>query len=363
MDLWLPQSWQDLTCEQLPQYPDIDTYEQTIRHLNELPPLVAVDEIERLRYYLSQAADNKAFIIQGGDCAEAFSECTADSVNAKLKILLQMSLILFADLQQPIIGVGRIAGQFAKPRSLLMETQGDQCLPSYQGDLINHTVFSKAARTPDPERMLKGYHHAAYTMNYLRSLLTSGFNQIRQCQEWGLNTDGTTDCPNEFWNLANQVGQGVASLNCINTSSPETQEFPFFTSHEALLLPYEAALTRFHQPSNRWYNCATHFPWLGMRTAYPASPHVEYLRGIANPIAVKIGPMHTPSAVTKLLDILDPDCQPGKITLIHRLGVDQIQLKLPKIIQAVNATGHPVVWCCDPNCIGWVIYVARCSDG
>lgn len=347
MNAWYPQTWQDYSCEQLPQYSSDQAYNMAVEHLNKLPPLVAIEEIERLRYYLGQAADDKAFILQGGDCAESFAECTSDNVNAKLKILLQMSLILLADLKKPIIGIGRIAGQFAKPRSLLYETQNGERLPSYQGDLINHVTFSAEARTPDPDRMLKGYHHAAYTMNYLRSLLTNGFNQIRQCQDWGLTKD-SSHCKNEFWNLAAHVDHVVNMLDCLGTSNSHSHEFPFFTSHEALLLPYESALTRHHQASNHWYNCATHFPWLGMRTAQPDSPHVEYLRGIANPIAIKIGPQHTGKCVSELLDKLNPEYQRGKIMLIHRIGVNQIKQKLPELINAVKSTQHPVIWCCDP---------------
>jgi len=341
---WSPHTWQRLPYYQRPKYFSDDHYQEVITHLSTQPPLVKIDDIDRLRGHLTQAANNQAFIFQGGDCAESFAECRAENINSKLKMMMQISLVLLANLNKPIISIGRIAGQFAKPRSSSYEAQNGYDLPSYQGDLINQKTFSEAARAPNPTRMLEGYDHAARTMQHLHSWVDHHLNNIRNCQAWLLEHIPSEN-QTEFWNIASHADKILDSFKNSHIAPPQ---FPLFTSHEAFLLPYESALTRYHQASNNWYNLATHFPWLGMRTAQPNSAHVEYLKGIANPVAIKIGPKHTPDLVLKILDELNPNFQVGKIMLVHRYGMSFIRSQLPDLITAVRASKHPVAWCCDP---------------
>ena len=346
---WSPDQWQQKPTGQQPDYTDALELARVCEELGQLPPLVTPAEIETLKAQLAEAAEGKRFILQGGDCAESFAECNDEKITNKLKILLQMSLVLVQDLNVPITRIGRMAGQYAKPRSIQQETREDITLPSYRGDLINATAFSKQARTPDPARMLQGYGLASLTINYIRALMESGFADLHKPEQWDLDFLQTRNKP-ELKKYQHKVDQLLNTISLMESISGETTQnldkVEFFTCHEALLLHYEAALTR--KIDQRWYNLSTHYPWIGMRTAQPDSGHIEYMKGIANPVAVKVSAEMSASDLEKLLRTLNPDNEPGKISLIHRLGVEQIATKLPPLIQKVQSMGYQPLWICDP---------------
>lgn len=317
--------------------------------LGRLPPLVTWGEVESLKNQLALAARGERFLLQGGDCAESFADCTGEFIGNKLKILLQMSLVLVHGLKKRVIRVGRIAGQYAKPRSTDTETRDGISLPSYKGDLINRAGFTPEERTPDPELLLRGYERAALTLNHVRALVDGGFADLHHPEYWDLDFVRNSPLEAEYRGIVKSI---LDSLNFMETiaGSPltDSHRVDFFTSHEALHLHYEQAQTHLIEESGRWYNLATHFPWIGMRTADVDGAHVEYFRGIANPVAVKIGPAMTPEHLQMLVDKLNPHSEPGRLTLIHRFGADKIRSKLPALIQAVRATGKVVLWSCDP---------------
>lgn len=345
---WNPSSWQSKPCSQQPNYPQPEVLESTVLQLNQLPPLVTPLEIRQLSEQLAQAATQKRFLLQGGDCAESFAECKVDTVTDKLKILLQMSLILIHGLRKPLIRVGRVAGQYAKPRSQDTETCDGKTLPSYRGDIVNAPEFNQASRTPDPKRLLTGYHHAAMTLNYLRALVDSGFADLRHPEYWDLDFVKHSPLADEYHKIADTIRDGLNFLGAISgTESAHIYRADFFTSHEALLLPYEQALTR-QDEDGLWYNLSTHFPWIGVRTAKLDEGHVEYMRGIANPIGLKIGPNMDEAWISELIETLNPNNTPGRLTLIHRLGAEKVGDLLPRIIEIVQKTGIQVLWSCDP---------------
>lgn len=349
MNLWQPNSWQSKKCSQQPHYPDSAAVQQITEQLATMPPLVSALEIERLKQQLALAADNQAFLLQGGDCAELFSECQAETITTKLKILLQMSLVLIYGLRKPIIRVGRIAGQYAKPRSADTETQGEQTLPSYRGDIINDASFNAPSRQPDPTRMLTAYYQSALTLNYLRALVDGGFANLEHPEYWNIDFASQSEHAQTYQNMAHTIHNALNFVKIIPGSrSAAFERVDFFTSHEALLLPYEQALTRFDTTTNRWYNVGTHFPWIGMRTADLQQAHIEYIRGLANPIAIKVGPSVTPDTIQQLVKHVNPNNEAGKLTLIHRFGASHIEDGLPPLIDAVKATGISVLWTCDP---------------
>ncbi|MGE3920268.1 MAG: class II 3-deoxy-7-phosphoheptulonate synthase [Gammaproteobacteria bacterium] len=349
MKKWNLDSWQHVKNHQQPiNYTDKKLLQNVINNLKKLPPLVTSFEVDTLKQQLAVAAKGEAFLLQGGDCAESFDKSQPEVVTNKLKILLQMSLVLIHGLNKPIIRVGRIAGQYAKPRSADTETRDGVALPSYRGDLINKPGFSNEERQPNPELMLKGYNHSAVTLNYIRALVHGGFADLRNPEYWDLNF--SKDSP-----LAEQYRQHVKSiqdaLNFARTISliplSNLTSVDFYTSHEALNLYYEQALT--HQAEDgRWYDLSTHFPWIGMRTAGLDGAHVEFFRGLANPIAVKIGPTMTDEHLKELLEILNPENEPGRLTLIVRLGAKKVGDQLPRLIEIVKKSKKIVVWSCDP---------------
>lgn len=349
--MWHPDSWQALPLRQFPPYPDPAALAGATAELRRLPPLVTVNEIELLQQQLAEAAAGKRFLLQGGDCAESFSDCTSERITGKLKILLQMSLVLLHGLNVPVIRVGRIAGQYAKPRSDESETRDGVTLPSYRGDLINAAEFSVEARTPNPQRLLTGYSLASLTLNYIRALTDSGFADLAEAEHW--NLDFMADSPRaaEYRLIVEEVRRAFALLQSAGATPPRERR-EFFTCHEALHLHYESALTRqadvHHSTPGRWYNMSTHLPWVGMRTAALHGAHIEYLRGIANPVAVKIGPGMSASELRALCERLNPGRIPGRLTLIHRFGAARIGDHLPGLIDAVRQEGQPVLWCCDP---------------
>jgi len=347
---WTPASWQQKTAAQQVTYADKNAVNNIITELTQLPPLVTPLEIEGLKKQLAEAAAGQRFLLQGGDCAESFADCHAVAITNKLKILLQMSLILLHGLRKPIVRVGRMAGQYAKPRSSDQETQNNITLPAYRGDIINKPGFTAAERKPDPQLMLSGYHYSALTLNYLRALVNGGFANLLHPEYWELDFVKHSPLAREYQTMVNSISDSLDFLKTIASAGLQIanlHQVDFFTSHEALHLLYEQALTR-HEQHNKWYNLSTHFPWIGMRTASLEGGHVEYMRGIANPIAVKISPQITKDNLIELINILNPQDEPGRLTLIHRLGAAKVVELLPDMIKTVQQTGRKVLWVCDP---------------
>ena len=320
-----------------------------VEEISKLPPLVTSWEVGALKTQLAEAARGERFLLHGGDCAESFDHCDSPTIANKLKILLQMSLVLTHGSRKRVIRLGRFAGQYAKPRSEEFETRGDVTLPSYRGDLINRPEFTEAARTPDPELMLRGYERAALTLNFIRSLVSRGFVDPHRLEYWDLDWVKQSTMAGEYRRMARSIGDSLRFMeNLLGVHPGELNWIDFFTSHEGLHLPYEQAQTRRVPRQEGWFNLSTHFPWIGMRTASPAGAHVEFFRGIRNPIGVKIGPTTTPDMLRELIDILHPHDEPGRLTLIHRFGNDSIGRLLPPLIEAARASGRTVLWCCDP---------------
>ena len=349
MTPWSPGSWRTKPAAHQPSYASGPDLQRTVEQLASLPPLVTPWEVELLKGQLGEAAEGKRFLLQGGDCAEQFEECTADTITNKLKILLQMSLILVHGSNQPVIRVGRFAGQYAKPRSEEFESREAATLPSYRGDLVNRKGFTEADRVPDPQLLLRAYERSALTLNFIRALVKGGFADLHHPEYWDLEFARHSPLADEYHARAHRVVESLQFMeNIVGAGSGEVHWVDFFTSHEGLHLTYEEVQTRREPNGNSWYNLSTHFPWIGMRTAAPEAAHVEYFRGIANPIGVKIGPNMTPAVLAELLERLHPNDEPGRLTLIHRFGYARIGECLPAIIEAVRSTGKTVLWCCDP---------------
>lgn len=349
VDRWSPSSWRERPVRQQPTYPDPDALQATLSQIDHLPPLVTSWEVDNLKEDLAQAEAGNRFLLQGGDCAESFGDCTADVVTSRLKILLQMSLVLTYGLNTKIVRVGRFAGQYAKPRSSDTETQGDTTLPSYRGEIINSPEFTEAARTPDPDRLLKAYTHSGLTLNLVRALSEGGFADLRHPEYWNVDFMAHSPLANEYQRLVDDIGTAMQFIDTVAEHALNAMErVTFYTSHEALLLPYEEALTRSVPHKEGIYNLGTHLPWIGKRTNAPDEAHMEYMRGIANPVGLKVGPDMTPSKLRTLINHLDPDDEPGRLTLITRFGANKIADRLPPLINMVQGMGHSVLWCCDP---------------
>lgn len=350
---WSPTSWQSRPVQQAVAYPDPEALQRAIARLSAFPPLVTSWEIERLRMRIAEAAAGRQFILQGGDCAESFAECRPDHITSKLKILLQMSLVLTDGLKCPIIRIGRFAGQYAKPRSSPTETRGGQTLPSYFGDLINAAAFTPEARQPDPDRLVTAYQHAAMTLNFIRALVEGGFADLHHPEYWDLNfLDKGGLTPESRQNYARRVRLVANAIELMEVLTGQRMDqlthTEFYTSHEGLSLHYETALTRRVPRRQGWYNLGCHLPWIGERTRAVDGAHVEYFRGLRNPVGVKIGPAITPAELLRLLDVLDADREPGDTVLIARLGARQVRQILPGLIAAVAESGHRPAWVCDP---------------
>src|SRR5579859_74622 len=346
---WSPGSWRSKPAAQQVTYASEAALSKTVGQLSSLPPLVTSWEVESLKSQLAEAAQGKRFLLQGGDCAEQFDDCTASTITNKLKILLQMSLVLVQGSGKPVIRVGRFAGQYAKPRSEDVETRNGATLPSYRGDLVNRAGFSEGERTPDPQLLLRAYERSALTLNFIRSLVKGGFADLHHPAYWDLDFARHSPLAGEYHAMAHRVVEALKFMeNVGGVRAGETGWVDFFTSHEGLHLVYEEAQTRQAPRRDGWYNLSTHFPWIGARTADPAGAHAEYFRGISNPVGVKIGPDVTPERLIPLLDILHPDDEPGRLTLIHRFGHARIGDCLPRMIEAIRSTGKTVLWCCDP---------------
>lgn len=347
-DAWSPSSWRTKPALQMPVYPDDAVLAEAQDELRALPPLVTSREILSLKQQLAEAQEGRRFLLQGGDCAETFAECNSDIITNRLKVLLQMSLVLVHGLKVPVVRVGRFAGQYAKPRSADSETRDGVTLPSYRGDIVNGPEFTAQARVPDPRRMVKAHARSAMTMNFVRALIDGGFADLHHPEYWGLGWVKQSPHAVEYQNMVANIGDALRFMETL--AGRKLQSFnrvDFYTSHEALLLPYEEAQTRQVPRADGWFNLSTHFPWIGMRTAALDGAHVEYFRGIRNPVAVKVGPSVTPDQLLRVIDALNPDDEPGRLGLIHRMGAEHIAAKLPPLLDAVKREGRRVLWICD----------------
>jgi len=346
---WAPDSWRRREALQQARYDDPDALGSAVRRLASLPPLVTSWEINNLRQQLGEAQAGKRFVLQGGDCAEVFDECRPEIITNRLKVLLQMSLVLIHGMETPVVRIGRFAGQYAKPRSDDFETRDGQKLPSYRGDLVNAPAFDADARRPDPERMIRAYARSAMTMNFVRALVDGGFADLHHPEYWDLSWVERSPQARQFHRIAESIGHSVRFMETVTGRMPgNVRRVDFFTSHEALHLHYEQALTREVPRQWGWFNLSTHFPWIGMRTAALDGAHVELFRGIRNPIGVKVGPGMSPDWLKGLIRALNPDDEPGRLVLIHRMGAGRVEDRLPPLIEAARATGSPVLWLCDP---------------
>ncbi len=346
---WARDSWKNREALQQAKYDDVAQLEDAQGRLAKLPPLVTSWEVLSLKEQIAEAQAGKRFFLQGGDCAEVFDECSPTIITNRLKVLLQMSLVLVHGMETPVVRVGRFAGQYAKPRSDDFETRGDEKLPSYRGDIVNAPDFNAEARRPDPERMLQAYARAAMSMNFVRSLVDGGFADLHHPEYWDLGWVEHSPLAEEFHRISDSIGHSVRFMETVTGQTPgSVRRVDFFTSHEALHLHYEQALTRQVPRQWGWFNLSTHFPWIGMRTAAADGAHVEMFRGVRNPIGIKVGPGMTADWLKSLIRTLNPDDEPGRIVLIHRMGAGKVGDTLPMLVEAVKATGSPVLWICDP---------------
>jgi 3-deoxy-7-phosphoheptulonate synthase len=306
-------------------------------------------EVENLRERLAAAQRGEGFLLQGGDCAESFGDCESDHIAKQLKVLLQMSLVLLSGMKRPVIRIGRMAGQYAKPRSAEFETRDGVTLPAYRGDLVNRPDFTAEARRADPQLLLRGYERAALTLNFVRALVDGGFADLHHPEYWDLGFMRHAELREAYERIARSIGDALDFFESLTGKEVHAAtRVDFFASHEGLHLIYVQSQTRFIERQNRWYNLSTHMPWIGMRTAQVDGAHVEYFRGISNPIGVKIGAAMDDQWLQELVTILNPQNQPGRLTLIHRFGAKDVEKSLPRLIEAVRRTGHTVLWCCDP---------------
>ncbi len=351
MTKWKPDSWRNKEIRQMPEYQDEAQLNATEATLGAMPPLVFAGEARSLKRDLAQVAEGKAFLLQGGDCAESFSEFSADSIRDTFKVILQMAVVLTYGAGLPVIKVGRMAGQFAKPRSEAFEDKDGVSLPSYRGDIINGIDFNSKSRIPDPKRMELAYHQAASTLNLLRAFAEGGLANLNKVNSWTLDFLQGTPQSERYQAMADNIDECLrfmAACGVTPDSVPQLKRTNFYTSHEALLLWYEQALTRQDSLSGDYYLCSTHLPWIGDRTRFLDSAHVEFLRGVNNPIGIKCGPKTDIDELCKIIEILNPENEAGRITLIVRMGSDQVQALFPPILKRITKEGFKVVWSCDP---------------
>ena len=348
---WSPESWRGKEIRQVPSYPDEAALAEVEARLSGYPPLVFAGEARRLKQQLGKVAAGKAFLLQGGDCAESFAEFHPDNIRDTFRVLLQMAVVLTFGATCPIVKVGRMAGQFAKPRSAPTEVQGGEELPSYRGDIINGIEFEPAARQPDPERLVRAYYQAAATLNLLRAFAQGGFADLHKVHQWTLEFVDGSPQGERYEAMAARIDETLDFMGACGLTSEtvsQLRETDFYTSHEALLLNYEQALTRVDSLTGQWYDCSAHFLWVGDRTREIDQAHVEFLRGVKNPIGIKCGPSLAPDDLLRLIDLLNPEDEPGRLTLIARMGVDKVAAGLPPLVRAVKRAGRTVVWSCDP---------------
>src|SRR5690349_17198360 len=348
---WSLTSWRGKPAQQMPVYPDAEAVGRAEARLRRYPPLVFAGEARKLKGALAKVAAGEAFLLQGGDCAESFQDFTANNIRDTFRVLLQMAVVLTYGAGVPVVKVGRMAGQFAKPRSSNVEKVGGVELPSYRGDNVNGFEFTKEARVPDPERMVQAYNQSAATLNLLRAFAQGGYADLHEVNRWNLDFVRTSPASAKYEDLAARLDETLnfmAACGLTSATTPQIAETDFFTSHEALLLPYEQALTRVDSTTGDWYDCSAHMLWIGDRTRQTNGAHVEFLRGVKNPIGMKCGPSLDPSDLLKLIDVLNPENEPGRLTLIARMGAEKVEKNLPALIRAVEREGRKVVWCCDP---------------
>ncbi|XP_057533458.1 phospho-2-dehydro-3-deoxyheptonate aldolase 1, chloroplastic-like [Amaranthus tricolor] len=347
---WSLESWRSKKALQLPEYPDQKELDAVLKTIEDFPPIVFAGEARILEERLAEAALGNAFLLQGGDCAESFKEFNANNIRDTFRVLLQMGAVLMYGGQMPVIKVGRMAGQFAKPRSDSFEERNGVKLPSYRGDNVNGDSFDEKSRIPDPQRMIRAYCQSAATLNLLRAFATGGYAAIQRVNEWNLSFAEHSEQGDKYHELARRVDEALGFMAAagLTIDHPMMQATDFWTSHECLLLPYEQALTRKDSTSGRYYDCSAHMLWVGERTRQLDGAHVEFLRGIANPLGIKVSDKMDPNELIKLIDILNPENKPGRITIITRMGAENMRVKLPHLIRAVRRAGQIVTWVSDP---------------
>ncbi|MBC06741.1 class II 3-deoxy-7-phosphoheptulonate synthase [Thalassospira sp.] len=348
---WSIESWRNLPIKQVPSYPDAQALKAVEQELGSYPPLVFAGEARALKEKLGEVAEGKAFLLQGGDCAESFKEFHPNNIRDTFKVMLQMAVVLTYGAACPVVKVGRMAGQFAKPRSSDTETINGVELPSYRGDVVNGIEFTEEARIPDPQRQIRAYNQSAATLNLLRAFAQGGFADLTKIHRWNLSFVDGSPAAERYSKLTTQIDEAVAFMQACGItaeSAPQLRETDFYTSHEALLLGYEQALTRQDSLTGEWYDCSSHMLWIGDRTRQADHAHVEFLRGVKNPIGMKCGPTMDEDDLIRLIDILNPENEAGRLTLIARMGADKVFDNLPRLVKRVKAEGRKVVWSCDP---------------
>ena len=348
---WNPNSWTNFAADQQPDWPDDNELNAVLKEISELPPLVFAGEARTLKSKLARVCNGEALLLQAGDCAESFSALSANSIRDKLKVILQMAVALTYSTGLPVVKVGRIAGQFAKPRSSPTETKDDVELPSFRGHIVNDTDFNAGARTANPNRLLMAYNQSSATLNLLRAFTSGGFADLTQVHSWNQQFVSNSPAGAQYKEIADGITIALAFMRACGITSedqPALHEVDFYTSHEALLLGYEEALTRNDSMSGDWYDCSAHMLWIGERTRRLDGAHIEFLRGVENPLGCKLGPTATTEDAVKLCEILNPKQIPGRLTFITRMGASVIDNKLPELVGAVQDSDHPVVWACDP---------------
>lgn len=349
--VWSPDSWHALPAEQQPDWPDPGALDRALKQIASYPPLVFAGEARNLQSALGQVAAGNAFLLQAGDCAESFEEFSAVNIREKLRVILQMAVVLTYSLGVPVVKVGRMAGQFAKPRSQPFEKFGDLELPSFRGHIVNDPAPTDAARRPDPERLVQAYHQSASTLNLLRAFTKGGFADLNRVHAWNQEFVESTPAGLRYQEMASEIERALAFMRACGfdtENNPNLHEVDVFTSHEALILGYEEALTRQDSLTGDWYDCSAHMLWIGERTRQLDGAHIEFLRGVGNPVGCKVGPSASPEFVLELCQALNPARVPGRLTLISRMGSDSVEDKLRPLLRAVRDSGHPVVWACDP---------------
>jgi 3-deoxy-7-phosphoheptulonate synthase len=348
---WAPSSWQDRPARQQPEWPDSDQLRSALKTLSGYPPLVFAGEARSLQASLADVAAGKAFLLQAGDCAESFEEFSADNIREKLRVILQMAVVMTYSMGVPVVKVGRIAGQFAKPRTSPTERIGNVDLPAFRGHIVNDQSPFAESRIPDPNRLVQAYHQSSSTLNLLRAFTKGGFAALSRVHAWNQEFVASSPQGQRYERLAGEIDRALRFMRAagIDTeANHDLREVDVFTSHEALILGYEEALTRQDSLTGDWYDCSAHMLWIGERTHQPDGAHVEFLRGVGNPLGCKIGPTTDPAEVLDLCAALNPQQVPGRLTLVSRMGADNVERRLPAIIGAVTDAGHPVVWACDP---------------
>lgn len=351
MTEWKPDSWRKFPIIQVPDYPDGDLLDAVEESLSSHPPLVFAGEARQLKSQLKDVCDAKAFLLQGGDCAESFAEFHPNNIRDSFRVILQMAVVLTYAASMPVVKVGRLAGQFAKPRSTATETQNGISLPSYRGDIINGIDFTEEARTPDPNRMLRAYSQSAATLNLLRAFAQGGYANLKSVHQWTLDFVGESGPGGRYREVADRIGEALQFMEACGVDPSRVQQLQgtaFYTSHEALLLGYEQALTRIDSTSGDWYDTSAHLLWVGDRTRDIDNAHVEFLSGISNPIASKVGPSTEADNLIRLIDKLNPENEPGRLTLITRFGADKVENHLPALVRRIKQEGRKVIWSCDP---------------